>query len=154
MSGGNFVVTGVTASVSGEQPLISGVQFVRIDLPGEGKILSLAEVQVFVGDTNIALNARAKQSSTAFAGEAVRAVDGETDGDYARNSTTHTATEKNPWWECELGEPQRVDRVVLWNRTGSGLPQRLSGAGCNSWMLIASRYSSIHLQRLLKLAKR
>ncbi len=88
----------------------------------------MAEVQVFAGDTNVALNARAKQSSTSFAGEAARAVDGETDGDYARNSTTHTATEQNPWWECELREPQIADRVVLWNRTGGDLPQRLGGA--------------------------
>ncbi len=127
-AGGNFVVTGLTASVASDLPLISGVQFVRIELPGEGKILSLAEVQVFAGDTNVALDARAKQSSTAFAGEAPRAVDGETDGDYERNSTTHTATEMNPWWECELSEPHSVERVVLWNRTGGGLPQRLSGA--------------------------
>ncbi|MEO8269274.1 MAG: DUF1553 domain-containing protein, partial [Aureliella sp.] len=126
--GGNFVVTGVTASVSGGQPMISGVQFVRIDLPGKDKILSLAEVQLFAGDTNVVLNARAKQSSTAFDGDAARAVDGETDGDYARNSTTHTATEQSPWWECELSEPHRADRIVLWNRTGGGLPQRLSGA--------------------------
>jgi mono/diheme cytochrome c family protein len=127
-TGGNFVVTGLTASVTAEHPRTSGVKFVRIDLPGQDKILSLAEVQAFAGDINVALNAQARQSSTAFQGKAARAVDGETDGDYTRDSTTHTGKENDPWWECELNEPQAVDRVVLWNRTDGNLAQRLNGA--------------------------
>ncbi len=127
-AGGNFVVTNVSASVLSAGTEVSGVRFARIELPGQGKILSLAEVQLFNGQENVALNARTSQSSTAFGGAAQRAVDGNTDGDYDRNTTTHTATEANPWWECELDEPQSVDRVVLWNRTGFGLQQRLAGA--------------------------
>lgn len=128
LGGGNFVVTNVSASVVSAEPAVSGVRFARIELPGQDKILSLAEVQLFHGQDNVALNARASQSSTAYAGEAGRAIDGQTDGDYDRNSTTHTATESNPWWECELDQPQSVDRVAVWNRTGVGLAQRLAGA--------------------------
>ena len=127
-AGGNFVITNVTASVVSAESAVTGVRFARIDLPGQGKILSLAEVQLFQEQNNVALNARARQSSTAFAGDAARAIDGETDGDYDRNSTTHTATEANPWWECEFDQPQSVDRVVVWNRTGGSLLQRLAGA--------------------------
>lgn len=127
-SGGNFVVTGVSASVSTAKPEVAGVRFVRVELPGQDKILSLAEVQVFVGEVNVALKSRATQSSTAFGGEAARAIDGETDGDYTRNSTTHTDTEQDPWWEIELNGEQAVDHVAIWNRTGGGLPPRLNGA--------------------------
>ncbi len=127
-AGGNFVITNLSASVLSAGTEVSGVRFARIELPGQGKILSLAEVQLFNGQENVALNARTSQSSTAFGGAAQRAVDGDTDGDYDRNTTTHTATQVDPWWECELDEPQSVDRVVLWNRTGGGLQQRLAGA--------------------------
>lgn len=127
-TGGNFVVTNVSASVVSAESTVAGVRFARIELPGQDKILSLAEVQLFHGQDNVALNAQASQSSTAYAGEAARAIDGQTDGDYDRNSTTHTATESNPWWECEFDHPQSVDRVAVWNRTGGGLSQRLAGA--------------------------
>lgn len=126
--GGNFVITNVSAGVMSAESAVTEVRFARIELPGKDKILSLAEVQLFHGQENLALNGRASQSSTTFAGDAARAIDGDTSGDYDRNSTTHTATESNPWWECEFDQPQAVDRVVVWNRTGGSLPQRLAGA--------------------------
>ena len=39
---------------------------------------------------NIALGKRVTQSSTAFGGDARRAVDGKLDGNYGHNSVTHT----------------------------------------------------------------
>ncbi len=133
-SGGNFVVTGVSAIVvSPDRQVVPQVKFVRVELPGNERILSLAEVQLFAGDTNLAAMGlatigQATQNSTAFEGEASRAIDGQTSGDYSLNSTTHTATESNPWWELDLTDPRDVSRVVLWNRTGDGLYQRLAGA--------------------------
>ncbi len=74
-------------------------RFVRVELPGKGKILSLAEVQVFQGDRNLATKQSATQSSTAYDAAASRAVDGETNGQFEEaKSTTHTATEESPWW--------------------------------------------------------
>ena len=55
-------------------------RFVRVELPGKAKFLSLAEVEVFSEDTNVALGAQAEQSSTDYAGTAARAIDGKTDG--------------------------------------------------------------------------
>ena len=78
--GGNFVITDVKASV---QPLVSKPiegRYIRIEIPGKDKMLSLAEVQVFKQDQNIALQGVAKQSSTGFSGPAELAIDGNTNG--------------------------------------------------------------------------
>lgn len=118
-----FSVTAEEAAASGKTP---AGRFVRIEIPGANKLLSLAEVQVFRGDENMARGGKATQSSTAYDGPAERAIDGDTDGRYFdAMSTTHTATEKNPWWEVDLGKTQPVDRITVWNRTDGNLHTRL-----------------------------
>ncbi|XAL98308.1 DUF1553 domain-containing protein [Phycisphaeraceae bacterium D3-23] len=126
---GNFVLSQVelAAEPVGETSAPVG-RYVRVELDGEERILSLAEVEVFVGEENVAVGAKATQSSTAFAGPAFHAVDGDTDGDFENMSVTHTAIEADPWWEVELDAVQAIDRIVLHNRVGANLPQRLSGA--------------------------
>ncbi|HUR46009.1 MAG TPA: DUF1553 domain-containing protein, partial [Candidatus Saccharimonadales bacterium] len=124
---GNFVVSHVTASLtpSNLKPLVG--RHLRIELPGKEKILSLAEVQVFSGASNVALRGEARQSSTNLAASAGLAIDGNTDGDFAKaKSTTHTQTSTDPWWEVDLGESKPIDRIVLWNRT-DGASERLKG---------------------------
>ncbi|HZL34241.1 MAG TPA: DUF1553 domain-containing protein [Tepidisphaeraceae bacterium] len=101
-------------------------RYVRIELPGKQKILHLAEVQVFHGSDNIAPKGAASQSSVAFNGEAKLAIDGITDGDFARHPTAHTDRTDNPWWEVDLGSRQTINHIVLWNRTDNGLQRRLS----------------------------
>jgi hypothetical protein len=105
------------------------VQFVRIELPGDSKLLSLAEVQVFRGTENIAVGKTAIQSSVDYDGTAARAVDGNTDGHYFNaKSTTHTTQESDPWWEVDLGQEDLIDRIVVWNRTDSPqVGRRLDG---------------------------
>ena len=105
-------------------------QFVRVELPGKRKILSLAEVEVFSSGVNIARDGKATQSSTASGGLAKRGNDGNTNGNYSEaNSTTHTATTDNPWWELDLGKAQKIDGLEIWNRTdgGAGISGRLKG---------------------------
>ena len=124
---GNFVVSRVLASLAPSEAAPLAGRYLRIELPGKEKILSLAEVQVFSGASNLALHGEARQSSTASDGPAKLAIDGNTDGDYAKaKSTTHTATSTDPWWELDLKSAEPVDRVVLWNRT-DGSQDRLSG---------------------------
>jgi hypothetical protein len=123
---GNFVLShfAVTAGAAGRP--VTG-RFVRVEIPGDGKILSLAEVQVFSSGANSARGGKARQSSTDFDGDAPRAIDGNTDGDYFRsNSVTHTRIESNPWWEVQLAEARPIDRVVVWNRTDGGTGSRLA----------------------------
>jgi hypothetical protein len=101
--------------------------YVRIELPGQGKMLSLAEVQVFSGDENLALKGTATQSSTDYDGPAKLAIDGNTDGHYFdAKSTTHTKTGNDPWWEVDLGSLMPVDRIVVWNRTDGSVYTRLN----------------------------
>src|SRR5205085_438368 len=93
-------------------------RFVRIELPGKGKYLSLAEVEVFRGGENVARGGTASQSSTDYNGDASRAIDGKTDGRYeAAQTTTHTALSDDPWWELDLKGEHEIERVVVWNRT-------------------------------------
>ena len=126
--GGNFVVSRLAASVLPPEGARQSGRYIRVELPGKAKMLSLAEVQVFSGSQNVAIKGEAKQSSTGFAGPAKLAIDGNTNGDYtAAKSTTHTAQSDNPWWELDLKTMQPIDRVVVWNRTDGKLQSRLDG---------------------------
>ncbi len=103
-------------------------KYVRIELPGNAKMLSLAEVQVFSNGTNIALKGTATQSSTDYEGPPKLAIDGNTNGDYnVAKSTTHTKTENNPWWEVQLSQVSPIEKVVIWNRTDTNTGSRISG---------------------------
>lgn len=126
---GNFVITKFSATLNPPAGTPTSGRYVRVELPGPNRILSLAEIQVFRGEANVATNGSATQSSTAFNGPPQLAIDGNTDGDYnAAKSTTHTAESTDPWWELDLGSLQTVDRIVLWNRTDNSLQARLNGA--------------------------
>ena len=103
----------------------SAVRYVRVELPGPKRMLSLAEVQVFSGGENVAPKGKATQSSTDYDGPARLAIDGNTDGDYFKaKSTTHTRSEDDPWWEVDLGAVLPIDSIVLWNRTDGELERR------------------------------
>jgi len=102
-------------------------RFVRIELPRNGT-LTLAEIEVFSGGKNIAPQGKAKQSSTASGGNANRAIDGKTNGEYGADTSTHTKEDqKNPWWELDLGAEKPIEGVGIWNRTDGELGKRLEG---------------------------
>src|SRR5205807_4030164 len=124
---GDFIITRLSAAVTPPPGQALAGRFVRIEIPGKQKILSLAEVQVFQGNDNIALKGEAKQSSTDFDAHAKLAIDGKTDGRFtAARSTTHTTVSDNPWWEVDLKAGHHLDRIVVWNRTDPGTEERLS----------------------------
>jgi putative membrane-bound dehydrogenase-like protein len=122
----------VTAAIKDNQPakadssngaaVVTGkpARFVRIELPGDKRILTLAEVEVISGGKNIAANGKATQSSTHGDAAAARAVDGNKNPDYNKKGQTHTsnAGTASPWWELDLGQAQDVERIDLWNRQG------------------------------------
>ena len=100
-------------------------RYVRIQLPRQGT-LTLAEVQVLSEGQNVALRGKARQSSTSNGGQASRAIDGRTDGNFASGTQTHTReNENNPWWEVDLGSEYPLQSVVVWNRTEAELSRRL-----------------------------
>jgi hypothetical protein len=93
---------------------VSG-RFVRVQLRGTN-YLSLAEVQVFPPQ-NLAAGKTTTQSSTLNGGDASRAVDGNTNGNWNANSVTHTGFDAQAWWQVDLGTVTDIGKVVLYNRT-------------------------------------
>jgi hypothetical protein len=125
--GGNFVITHIAATLTPPQSATLAGRFIRVEIPGKNKILSLAEVQAFAGSENVATKGEAKQSSTDYEGPAKLAIDGNTDGRYVEaKSTTHTAASDDPWWEVDLKGEQKLDRLVIWNRTDNNVGDRLA----------------------------
>jgi hypothetical protein len=109
-------------------------RYVRIQHSG-ADYLSLAEVEIFAAtgkrhshkpsNTNLAVGKIATQSSTGYGGDARRAVDGNTEGNFFKNSVTHTNNAPNEWWQVDLGSLQDIDTIRIWNRTDC-CGQRLS----------------------------
>jgi hypothetical protein len=112
-------------------------------------------------ETNYARSAGASalQSSTAFSGNASRAIDGNTDGNYWNGHVSHTdntpvspnapgSTTNQQWLEIRLGAARTVRHVRIYNRTdccaerlgrfsiwginaGNGIWTRIGGADMN-----------------------
>lgn len=118
-------LTEFQAAVRAPQAAWPKARFVRIELPGPRRVLSLAEVQVLRDGTNVSSTVAATQSSSDGAG-ADRAVDGQTEGHFDLGSVTLTRPQDHPWWEVDLGAEHPVEEIVIWNRTDRGLGTRLS----------------------------
>ncbi len=111
-----------TKGIASDKP----AQFVRVELPGNKRILTLAEVEVISGGKNIAKSGKAKQSSDGAGGVASRGIDGNKDPVYGKGGQTHTSNSgsSNPWWELDLGKEQKIEKIQIWNRA-DGLESRL-----------------------------
>jgi hypothetical protein len=89
--------------------------------------LSLAEVQVWdESGKNVALGKTPTQSSTGWGGDASRAVDNNTSGNWFDSSTTHTYN-GDQHWELDLGEKYTIKQIRIFNRTDC-CQKRLEGA--------------------------
>lgn len=111
-----------------ETPLATA-RFVRIELPGEEKILSLAEVEVFESPVGLPVQSEgtSTQSSSDYGGDSARAHDGILEPAFNDQSVSHTKAEANPWWELDLGAAKAIGRVRVINR-GDCCQERLEGA--------------------------
>jgi hypothetical protein len=116
----------VKVTLAPQNSTASAGRFVRVSLKGNKRYLGLAEVQVYSDGKNIAKGKKAMQSSTGFGGPPQFAVDGNTDGVYAKKSITHTNEQKDPWWEVDLGTTAVVNKIAIWNRTDC-CQERLEG---------------------------
>ena len=109
-----------------DRPTLMG-RFVRIELPGPRRILTLAEVEVYCRGVNIARHGKASQINTAFGGAPERAIDGNRSGVYGQGGQTHTQENiANPWWEVDLGADEPIESIVVYNRTEGNFAQRLN----------------------------
>ncbi|MBU2950602.1 discoidin domain-containing protein [Tamlana agarivorans] len=83
-------------------------------------------ITVLYSGGNLALNGTASQSSTAYTGDASRAIDNNTDGVWSSGSVTHTSPEENPWWEVDLGGLYSIAEINIFGRTDACCAARLS----------------------------
>ena len=94
-------------------------RYVRVEIAAK-RVLCLAEVEVFSESRNIAPRGKATQSSnfdqTPRPTTADKAIDGNTNGDIAAGSITHTKLDINPWWEVDLQKDRELSKIVIWNR--------------------------------------
>lgn len=113
------------AAVAPKTGAVTG-RYVRIELPGKQRTLTLAEVEVMSDGKNVARGGKATQHSTVNGADAKRAIDGNKSGAYADNGQTHTREGVvDPWWEVDLGSDVLIDSVAVFNRTDSNLSDRL-----------------------------
>lgn len=103
-------VTVAISSTSGVGPLVN-----EIALEQQSPVVA-----------NLALGQPATQSSTFGGGEAGRAVDGNTDGNFANGSVTSTGPDAQAWWQVDLGAPQAIGSISVWNRSDC-CAERLAG---------------------------
>jgi len=111
---------GYTVTMCNNPPPSTGVcktytaDSAALSVDGINDLASYIEVKPAV---NLALGKVATQSST-YIGSAVatRAVDGDTNGSYNRNSVSHTDNDLNAWWQVDLGAQNDIHNIVLGNR--------------------------------------
>jgi len=91
--------------------------------PSINQVLTIIEEEPSTGGgctstSNLALNKPATQSGTQAGGEASRANDGDTNGDFwGGQSVSLTNWQANAWWEVDLQNISDIEEINLWNRT-------------------------------------
>ncbi|MGK0199868.1 MAG: hypothetical protein ACI91J_003156, partial [Yoonia sp.] len=98
-------------------------RFVRLSLPpGQTGFMTISEVEIYSGGSNIARSGKATQSSVGYRSPAPKAIDGNKDGRFASCSCTND--EEDAWWEVDLGVEFPIDHVIVYNRNDC-CPERL-----------------------------
>ena len=127
---------GTTQSVPLDRPSSS---LKRLDFSGDRTTSRSIE--------NLARGKQARQSSTGYGGDAGRAVDGNTNGDYfGANSVSHTNNQPQDWWEVDLGAIYNIGLIKIWNRTDC-CSERLS----NFYVMVSEKpFSSSNINDSLR----
>ncbi|XP_032894004.1 uncharacterized protein LOC116984049 [Amblyraja radiata] len=126
-NGNSNRVCGIIKSVSATTQVFScggfTGQYVNVIILGPAKTLTLCEVQVFGSKVpslpdagNAAPRAEVTQSSTFESAGAERAIDGNKNSSFMRDSCTHTTKSTDPWWRADLKLPYNVSVVRITNR--------------------------------------
>ncbi|KAG1937943.1 fucolectin [Pimephales promelas] len=103
-------------------------RYMVVHIPGNDKILSLAEVGVY-GDLagNRAVRGAATQSSTSGDWFAGKAIDSNRGLQQLYTGCSSTLNQTNPWWRLDLLDMYRVSKVVITNRRDC-CTERINGA--------------------------
>jgi hypothetical protein len=103
---------------------------------------------LFEAPINIALGKKVHQSSVLNCRDANIAINGSTECGGEMDSSC-TQMEPQPWWEVDLGDYARIDKINIWNRTDSprdsNHPQNMySKRLFPCWVLIGTHPFSSH----------
>jgi hypothetical protein len=141
-SGGGTVA--ISASLSGLSPAsIYHYRAVATNIFGTSFGVGLSFQTTSTNARNLALSRIATESSTAYNGEAWRAVDGNTNGAFPVGSVAQTAGAENPlWWQVDLGTMQAIGGVSVWFRTDG-----VAGTADNFVLLIKDSLTNTVLTR-------
>ncbi|MFP6576216.1 MAG: hypothetical protein VB912_13745, partial [Pirellulaceae bacterium] len=121
----SFVLSNFRVMTAASQHKTISGRYVKLMTNEERTYLSLAEVQVFSGGKNVALQGKASQSVPDKKMGAAMAIDNHLtadgyrteDGKYAR-SMVKTRGKKGPaWWKVDLGKTYDIDRIVVHSPT-------------------------------------
>ncbi|WP_434035554.1 carbohydrate-binding protein [Formosa sp. 4Alg 33] len=93
---------------------------------GSGSLLRVDSFSFYYDNSasNLALASKgsiATQSSTAHDGEASRAIDGNTNGNFGGGSVTHTEDGGEgtlKWWQVDMQGNKTIEEIIIYNRTG------------------------------------
>ncbi|XP_067256480.1 uncharacterized protein [Chanodichthys erythropterus] len=93
-------------------------RYVIVHLPGNEKILTLCEVELFLMFFlgNRAVGGAVIQSSTSGDWFAEKAIDGNRGLQQSNAFCSSTLNETNPWWRLDMRNVYQVSRVVITNR--------------------------------------
>ena len=124
-SGSSYSIT-ITPNSAGDVIVFLAAQTVS-DLAGNNNIIASNTLNVNYSNnppsgcsnpSNLALNKSTDQSSTQQNGNALKAVDGNTDGNFwGSQSVTLTNWTTQPWWQVDLGNNAEIQEIKIWNRT-------------------------------------
>jgi putative heme-binding domain-containing protein len=124
------LLDGLPKELAGAESVAKPVlgRYVRIELPGEHRTLTLAEVEVYSGGRNMARDGKATQKNTAHGGSPDKAIDGNTSGNYGDGGQTYTRENtRDPWWQVDLGGEYPLQSIRIYNRTEGDFSKRLDG---------------------------
>ncbi|MFP6618598.1 MAG: hypothetical protein VB877_04565 [Pirellulaceae bacterium] len=125
----SFVLSSFRVSTAATEHKKMTGRYVKLMAREDRSYLSLAEVQVFSGDQNVALLGTASQSTpdkrmgAAMAIDNRLTVDGYRDkeGKYARSMARTRGKKESAWWEVDLGKSYDIDRIVIHSPTAYSL---------------------------------
>ncbi len=109
--------------------------YTTVDVSGTPTAKTFTDANVTIGGSgstttttvDLVTTGTATQISTGFGGNASRAIDGNTSGNYGNNSVTHTLGATNyDWWQVDLGADHDLNRIDVYDRTNGCCDTRLS----------------------------
>uniref|UniRef100_A0A673CGM3 Fucolectin tachylectin-4 pentraxin-1 domain-containing protein n=1 Tax=Sphaeramia orbicularis TaxID=375764 RepID=A0A673CGM3_9TELE len=103
---------GKTLTIHCDNGMMEG-RYVNMVIPGNGKTLTLCEVEVYATPKGIAIT---DWITHMISGDSAKAVDGCRLLNFVQNCCVHTLEHNNPWWFVDLVSVHKVSAVTIYNR--------------------------------------